>query len=185
MRTAMLSLLGVLAMTLVGCETSSPNSPANRTGVRSEADIALRQMTAQDPKLQDVLNSAYAYAIFPNVGEAAAGIGGASGRGVVYQNGQVVGTAKLDQLSVGPQAGGQSYSELIVFKDQNAFDHFKNGNLEFGAQATATVVKAGAAGTAPFANGVAVYILPKGGLEVGANISGQKLSFTPSSNNGM
>lgn len=179
MRTAMLTVLGVLAMSLVGCETSTPNSPANRTGVRTESNTAVQQMTAQDPKIQDVLNNAYAYAIFPDVGKAAAGIGGASGKGVVYQNGQVIGTAQLNQLSVGPQVGGESYSELIVFKDQNAFDRFRNGNLEFGAQASATVVKAGAATSGRFENGVAVYVLPKGGLEVGASLNGQKLSFTP------
>ena len=184
MRSAIVPLLGLVAMALVGCETATPNSASNQVGLRNDAQTALRQMIAQDGKLQDFINNAYAYAIFPDVGEGSIGVGGASGKGVVYQNGQQIGTAALNQVSVGPQAGGQTYSELVVFQNQDAFNRFQNGNLEFGAQATAAVVKSGAAAASRFDNGVAVFILPKGGLQVGANINGQKLSYAPT-NSGM
>ena len=184
MRKALLPILGMMVMALAGCESSTPNSAANQVGLRNDAQTALRQMIAQDSKLQDVINNAYAYAVFPDVGEGAVGVGGASGKGVVYQNGQPIGTAAINQVSVGPQVGGQTYSELIVFQNQDAFNRFQNGNLEFGAQASAMVVKAGAAAADRFENGVAVYILPKGGLQAGANINGQKLSYTPN-NSGM
>jgi lipid-binding SYLF domain-containing protein len=147
--------------------------------MNDQAQASLQQMTAKDPKIQDVVNNSYAYAIFPEVGSAAVGVGGASGNGIVYRNGQVVGTAKLDQGSVGLQVGGETYSELIVFKDQDAYNRFTNGNLNFGAQTSATIVKAGAGGAAPFENGVAIYILPKGGLEAGVSVNGQKLTFHP------
>lgn len=182
MRTVLVSLFGIAAMALVGCETATPNSPANRVGLRDDSQTALRQMTSQDGKLQDIINSGYAYAVFPEVGKAAVGVGGASGKGVVYQNGQPVGTVKLDQVSVGPQVGGETYSELIVFQNQEAFNRLTNNSLEFGAQASATLVKAGAAAASHFDQGVAVYILPKGGLEVGASLNGQKFTYTP--NNG-
>jgi lipid-binding SYLF domain-containing protein len=181
MRTAMLSIFGIVAMALAGCETASPNSPANRVGLQDDSQTALRQMTSQDPKLQDVISSGYAYAIFPDIGNASLGVGGASGKGVVYQNGQAIGTVKLNQVSVGPQAGGQTYSELIVFQNQDAFNRLVNNSLEFGAQANATLVKAGAAAATHFDQGVAVYILPKGGLEVGANLNGQKFTYMPNS----
>lgn len=184
MRAAMLSIFGIVAMAVAGCETATPNSPANRVGLQDDAQTALKQMTSQDPKLQDVINSGYAYAVFPDVGKAAVGVGGASGKGVAYQNGQTVGTVKLDQLSVGPQVGGQTYSELIIFQNQDAFNRLVNNSLEFGAQASATLVKAGAAAATHFDQGVAVYILPKGGLEVGASLNGQKFTYMPN-NNGM
>jgi len=184
MRSAFVPLLGLVAMTLVGCETATPNSASNQVGLRNDAQTAVRQMTAQDGKLQDFINNAYAYAVFPDIGEGSVGVGGASGKGVVYQNGQVVGTAALNQVSVGPQIGGQTYSELVVFQNQDAFNRFQNGNLEFGAQATGIAVKAGAAAASRFDNGVAVFIMPKGGLQAGANINGQKLTYSPN-NSGM
>ena len=194
MRYALLSILAAAAVIMTGCQSSStppqsstsasesstPQSASNRMAMNEQAQAALQQMTAKNAKIQDVVNNSYAYAIFPEVGSAAVGVGGASGKGVVYQNGQVVGTAKLDQGSVGLQVGGQTYSELIVFKDQDAYNRFTNGNLNFGAQTSATIVKAGAGGVAPFENGVAIYILPKGGLEAGVSVEGQKLTFHPS-----
>ena len=57
----------------------------------------------------------YGYAIFPTIGKAGLGIGGAHGSGCVYQNGKQVGTAKMNQVSFGWQAGAQGYSLLVFF----------------------------------------------------------------------
>jgi lipid-binding SYLF domain-containing protein len=177
MRYVLLSTLAVVAVMMTGCENKAANSTSSQADLQQRAQAAVQQMANTNSKVQDALNSAYAYAIFPDVGQGAVGVGGASGQGVVYRNGQAVGTAKLDQGSIGAQIGGQTYSELVVFKDEDAYNRFVNGNLTFGAQASATVIKAGAAAEAPFENGAAVYILPKGGLEAGASINGQKFTY--------
>ena len=182
MRSMLLSLGALGLMALVGCETNHTDSTANRADLNNRAQSAMNQMTAQDPRLQDTLNNSVGYVIFPDVGQGAVGIGGAAGQGVVYRNGQQVGTAKIDQVSVGPQVGGQTYAELIVFKDQDALNRLMNNSLDFGAQADATIVKAGAAAGTQFNHGVAVFILPKGGLEVGANVSGQKFHYYGNNN---
>ena len=83
--------------------------------------------------------------IFPEVGKAAVGIGGANGRGVVYEQGRPVGYATLTQGSVGLQLGGETYAELIVFKTSDAMASFRNGDLTLGADASATILKEGAA----------------------------------------
>lgn len=177
MRATFVSVLAMMALGLAGCETNTPNSAANRTDQQQRAQTALQQMTNQDAKLQDLIQSSYGYAVFPEVGNAAVGIGGSSGQGVVYRNGQPIGTAKIDSVSVGPQVGGQTYSELIVFQNEQALNRLENNSLEFGAEASATLVKAGAAAASRFDNGVGVFILPKGGLMAGASISGQKFHF--------
>lgn len=179
MRYALLSVLAVVAVTLTGCETNKPQSSANRVDLHNQAQTSLQQMIAADPKLQDVVNNAYGYAIFPEVGKAAVGVGGASGNGVVYRNGEVVGTAKLDQASLGVQLGGETYTQLVVFQNEDAFNRLVNGNLNFGAQTSATIIKSGAAGSAPFDQGVAVYILPRGGLMAGVSVNGQKFTYHP------
>lgn len=182
MRKAILPVFVVAAMGLIGCETNTPNSTASRTELKTHADSGLQQFYAQDAKLQDTVNNSVGYVVFPDVGKGAVGIGGASGHGVVYKNGQPAGTVTLTQVSVGPQVGGQTYSELLVFQNEAALNRLMNNSLEFGAAAEATIVKAGAAAAARFDNGVGVYILPKGGLMAGANINGQKFQFSPDSN---
>jgi len=179
MRTTV-KLFAISALALagtVGCETNTPNSAASQVAVQNNSQSALQAMTSQDGKLQDMINNSYGYVIFPEVGQGAVGVGGSSGTGTVYQSGREVGTVKLTQVSLGPQVGGDTYSELIIFQDQKAMNRLLNDSLEFGASANATIVKAGAAAAARLDNGVGVFILPKGGLMVGANINGQKFHF--------
>ncbi len=105
--------------------------------------------------------------------------GGAHGKGEVYERGQLVGTTRLTQLSLGLALGGQAYSELIFFRDKAALDDFKSGNFELGAQASAIAVTAGASTDASYENGVAIFTLPKAGLMYEAAVAGQKFSFYP------
>jgi lipid-binding SYLF domain-containing protein len=80
------------------------------------------------------------------------------------------------------QLGGDTFGELIIFQDEHALNRMMNNSIEFGADASATIIKAGAAGDTNFANGVKVFILPKGGLMAGVSVNGQKFHFTPANN---
>jgi len=180
MRRILLSAFALMTgAAIVGCDTSTPNSAAQKTALRDEAQASLTRMESQDPSLTERVNNAVGYAIFPEVGQAAVGIGGSSGKGVVYKGGQRVGRVTLGQGSIGPQIGGDTFAELIIFEDEKALNRLMNNSIEFGADANATFVKAGAAGAANFANGVQVYVLPKGGLMAGAAINGQKFIYAP------
>lgn len=140
---------------------------------------ALNTMIKETPKLKVFYDKAYAYAVFPKVTKAGIGIGGAAGRGIVFKNHEVVGISSLKQASVGIQLGGQQYSEVIFFEDKNAYNHFTNGNLKFGAQASAVAITAGASINAAYHNGVAVFTRAKGGLMYEASIGGQHFTFKP------
>jgi lipid-binding SYLF domain-containing protein len=141
----------------------------------------------------------HGYAVFPTIGKAGLVVGGAYGKGRVYAVGKVVGDTSMTQLSLGFQAGGQAYSQIVFFEDKRAFDEFTSGNFEFGAQATAVAITAGASAGATTAGssagasggkhdattvggyykGMAVFTVAKGGLMYEASISGQKFSYTP------
>jgi lipid-binding SYLF domain-containing protein len=141
----------------------------------------------------------YAYAVFPTVGSGALGVGGAYGKGRVYVHGVYAGNATMGQVSVGFQAGGKAYSQIIFFEDKRALDEFESGNFEFGADASVVAVTAGAnAGAATngassgvsvgqndattrgiFQKGMAVFTVAKGGLMYSASIAGQKFSYSP------
>ena len=99
-----------------------------------------------------------------------------------YQaKGKIVGRSTLSQGTIGLQAGGQAYSEIIFFKDKAAFDSFKNGKLKLARQASAIAVTAGASANAAYDGGVAVFTMGKGGLMLQAAIGGQQLTFEPKS----
>lgn len=178
MRFALVCFSFLLAGAMVGCSTA-PKTEAKRDTLIHRSDMSLNNMKATDPTVDAFLRNSAGYAIFPHVGKGAVGLGGAFGHGVVYSGGQMIGYCDLTQASVGAQAGGQEYAELIVFQTPQALHEFESGNYAFNAAASAVVLKSGAAQTAKFENGVAVFTDVKGGLMVEASIGGQKFNYTP------
>ena len=92
--------------------------------------------------------SSYGYAVFPTIGKGGLGIGGAQGTGHVYKNSEYIGDTSMTQVSIGLQAGGQAYSQIVFFEDQRAFEEFSRGDFEFGADVAAVVITAAAEGSA-------------------------------------
>ena len=149
----------------------------------------------------DFFKTSYGYAIFPTIGKAGLGIGGAHGSGCVYAKGKQTGTAKMNQVSFGWQAGAQGYSLLVFLEDDRAFTEFTSGNFEFGAKASAVALTAGAsagAGTSGtssgasagksdattktrtgYEKGVASFSIIKGGLMYEAALGGAKFKYEP------
>jgi lipid-binding SYLF domain-containing protein len=142
----------------------------------------------------------YGYAVFPVVGKAGLVVGGAFGKGQVYRHGVLTGRSNLVKVSVGFQAGGQAFSEIIFFQDQRAYDEFTSGSFEFDASASAVAITAGAQAEAgssgasagvsagpktgkqlggSYVKGMAVFVHTLGGLMYEAAIGGQGFSFEP------
>jgi len=141
------------------------------------------------------------YAVFPTIGKGGIGIGGAYGDGKVFQQGKLIGTTSMTQVTIGLQLGGQAYSQIIFFENQAALDNFTSGNFEFSAQATAVAITAGASAQAStgggasagasggkndadttshgYRKGMAIFTVAKGGLMYEASLGGQKFSYTP------
>ena len=147
--------------------------------LHEESKATVRRMTDDDPGLRGLLENAHAYAVFPSVGKATVVIGGAYGKGEVFQGNQLVGYAGLAQLTLGVQVGGQTFSEIVLFQDKAAFERFKAGRTAFAANASAVLVKAGAAKSARFEAGAAVFISTEGGMMLEAAIGMQKFIFKP------
>jgi len=127
--------------------------------------------------LKPYFKKAKGYAVFPNIGKAGIGIGGARGKGEVFEKDEVIGSTSVTQLSIGLQLGGQAFSQIIFFKDKKDLERFTQGNFEFGASASAALITEGANAAADYSDGVAVLTFSKGGLMYEASIGGQKFSF--------
>jgi len=143
-----------------------------------DCDSAKAEYLRTDPLLSNLFANATGYVIFPNVGKGAVGVGGASGNGIVYEKGVATGKAKMSQVSVGFQFGGQAYRELIFFENAAALDRFKKNKFEFSAQASAVAVKTGASANAKYNDGVMIYTQQKGGLMYEASVGGQKFKYS-------
>jgi len=172
------------------------SAAAQETGACQDA---LKRFNAL-PETRPYMNDAFAYAVFPTIGKGGMVIGGGYGNGCVYRNGVYTGQVAMGQLSVGFQLGGQAFSQLIIMQNEEIYNSFTSGTFEFGADASAVAITAGAqagagtkgasssaggtpgstnAGPAAWFRGMAVFTITKGGLMYEASISGQSFKFHP------
>ncbi len=171
-----LSLLSAAAA-FAGCGSTKPESSSDAEKLNTECQTAMGHLKKQDPSIATWFNTAHAYAVFPSVGKGAIGIGGAYGRGEVYQQGKLIGYTTLKQGTIGLALGGQAFTEAIFFKDPVALTAFQEGNYEFAANASAVAVKSGAGATSEYSGGVKAFVLVKGGLMAEAAVGGQKFAY--------
>jgi len=162
----------------VGCATA-PKTETGKANLQDDAQATLKKFQRQDAGLRDLMDRSAGYAVFPSVGKGGLGVGGAYGKGMLYENGQATGFCDLSQASIGFQAGGQDYSELIVFKEADALGRFKQGNYGFTAEASAVAIKPGASAQVEFKKGIAVFTATNAGLMYEASLAGQKFRYTP------
>jgi len=146
---------------------------------QKNAEAAIAEFKRADPDMDAFFKNAYGYAVFPEITKGGFVVGGAGGDGTVFEQGVGVGSSEMSQVTIGLQAGGQTYREAIFFKDKSALDNFKKGNFEFAAEASAVAVKTGASKTADYSNGVAIFTMAKGGLMFEASVGGQKFTYEP------
>jgi lipid-binding SYLF domain-containing protein len=176
MLTGMLLAVGLLCLT--GCQTT-PKTEEAKIDLGSEVQRAINVALQTDPGIQKFFDDSAGYAVFPTVGKGAVGVGGAFGRGELFENGRMVGYCTVTQGSVGLALGGQAYTELIFFESQPTLDRFKEGKYSFTAQASAVALQAGASARTTFTGGVAVFTMAEKGLMAEAAIGGQRFSFSP------
>lgn len=140
----------------------------------ANGQAAIDALLESDSKMQRYFDAAAGYVVIPTVGKAGLGIGGARGKGLLYENGEPTAEVTMTQLSIGFQWGGQAYSEFLFFEDEKSLEHFKKGNYELGAQASAVAITEGVSVDAGYESGVAIFTQAKGGLMYEAAVSGQK-----------
>lgn len=144
----------------------------------SDSKVARAEFLKGDKLMQALFDNSYGYAIFPNMGKGGAGVGAAAGSGIVYEKGKMIGSARMKQLNVGAQLGGQAYREVIFFENKDALNRFRDNKFEFAAQTSAVAVKEGVSANASYRDGVMVFTQEKAGLMYEASLGGQKFSYT-------
>jgi lipid-binding SYLF domain-containing protein len=145
--------------------------------LEKETAKAIKRFIADNPDLEKYFDDAYGFAVLPIITKGGLGIGGAAGKGLVFENKVVIGMSKMTQATIGAQAGGQQYMEVIYFKDKRALDNFTGGKLKFSGQASAIALEAGTTVDMKYQDGVAIFTKGKGGLMAEASVGGQKFKY--------
>jgi lipid-binding SYLF domain-containing protein len=169
----------ILVCAVAACGANTP-SQGERVSLEQRAIAALGDMRQRDPGLDQLLAASAGYAVFPEIGAGGAFVvGGAFGRGILFEHGRATGYVEVRQGSIGPQLGGQTYAELVVLRDPIDIRLIRGGTFRMGADASAVVLNAGAAAATQFASGVTVFVLPRGGLMAGVTLNGQQIVYRP------
>jgi lipid-binding SYLF domain-containing protein len=181
-----------LALALISIAVTA--SPARADEYRDTIDVFKTSIHGAN-----FFDTAYGYAVFPAVGKGGVGLGGAYGTGRVYERGRYIGDVSVTQLTIGVQAGGESFSQIVFFQDESALQAFIQGRYTFDAEASGVAVTAaaqartGTAGSAAevsaglhdalaagrYKNGMATFAVVKGGLMTTAALGVETFSFTP------
>jgi lipid-binding SYLF domain-containing protein len=182
------SSLGIIAaVLLLGLSTASADEGGaeekQAEQKQDELSVQVQQIKkdwqAKDDTFNAALDKAYGYAIFPEVGKGGFIVGASHGKGEVYEKGKLIGRVKMTQTTVGAQVGGQTFAQVILFKNKKALDRFKQSLFEGSAAATAIGGKRGAAAASKYKDGVAIMVLPLKGAMAEAAVGGQKFKFEP------
>ena len=151
----------------------------NTKRLHEDVQSAIKLLKQTDPTLETFFKKSKGYAVYPNVGKGAIGIGGAHGKGEVFEKGKRTGRSSLSQFTIGFQLGGQSYIEIIFFGTEDALAQFKESSFKLSAQASAVAAADGIGKNAKYDHGVAIFTLAKKGLMFEASVGGQKFKYFP------
>jgi lipid-binding SYLF domain-containing protein len=165
-----------LVVVLAGCAVA-PEKPEAKAVLSAEANEAIAIFKEKDPDIQRFFDNSYGYAVLPKVVKGAFLVGGAYGKGEVYEQGKMVGYSSMSQATLGISFGGEYFREIIFFKEKNDLDVFKTEEYTFSAQVTGVAATVGAAAKADYKSGMAVFITTDKGLMVDASLGGQKFKY--------
>jgi len=143
-----------------------------------ESNKTIADFKKEDPGIEKFFNNSHGYAVLYSVGKGAVGVGGAGGRGTLYEQGTPIGDVRMSQVTVGFALGGQKYAEIVFFEKKEDYDRFVGKDFEFAAQTSAVALSSGVSADAKYRDGVVVFTMAIGGLMYEASIGGQKFKVT-------
>ena len=173
----MKSLKSIFSVILILIAIGTMAQTKEQKEIIRDAELAKEAFIANNSNMAELFKNATGYVIFPNVGKGAYIVGGAAGNGAVYQNGKVIGMAKLRQLDIGLQLGGQAFRQAILFQTQSELERFKEGSFELSSTVSAVALEDGKAKSIEFRDGIAVVTMPKAGAMVEVSVGGQKFEY--------
>ena len=179
-----LRVLGaVLAISaaMMGC-SSAPTGAPRDSGRSLDQDVAasLQALYQQTPAARALGGQAKGILVFPHVVKAGLIVGGQGGDGALVKDGRTVGYYKTTGLSVGMQAGAQSFGYALFFMSDSALDYLeRTKGWEIGVGPSVVVVDSGMArnlSTTTARDDIYAFFFDQAGLMAGMGLQGTKIS---------
>ena len=167
-----------MSLVLASCSTA-PEKPEGKDVLSSQVREAISLFKQKDPSIEKFFTQSYGYAVLPKIGKGGFWVGGAFGRGEVFEQGKMVGYCSVSQATLGFTFGGEFFREIVFFREKADMDRFKAEEYTFAAQVTGVALTAGAAAKADYKDGLAVFVMSDKGLMVDASVGGQKFAYQP------
>jgi lipid-binding SYLF domain-containing protein len=169
-------LAAVAALALVGLRPALAQNEA----LQADAAAALKHLYATSPSAKALGESAVGVLVFPSVTRLGFIVGAQGGDGILYQKGKIAGYYNTGAMSVGLQAGIQSYGYALFFMRDEDLKYLKSTKgWSIGTGPTIVIADAGAAkdvSTLTGQQGVYGFIFDQKGLMAGMALTGQKIT---------
>jgi len=174
----LLTFLTIVTL-VTSAEARRSSSQQEEVATNNVYNNTIRAFMAEDKKIEYLVYNSAIYAVFPSIGKGGLIFGGAHGEGRVFRRGTWIGDITMSQYTIGLQAGGQAYSEIIFFKTEDAFTAFINDGLISGTQSSIVGGSAGASGDVNIDSDVLVFTSGNGGFMFEASTGTQDFTYTP------
>jgi len=174
-RAFFLLLIAFVAMT--GCSNMGASADSS---IEGDSRHALQSLYNTSPGARSLGAQAKGILVFPNVLKAGLVVGAQGGDGVLLVDDKLVGHYNTSAVSVGMQAGGQSFGYVLFFMTDSALSEFlQSKNFQIGVGPNIVIVDAGMAKDVNTLTGKAdVYamIFNQKGLMAGIGLQGSKIT---------
>lgn len=171
-------LVSVIA--IVGLEGGRLAGAAEQSLLEQDSRAALQSLYSGSPGAKALGEKARGILVFPNIVKAGFVVGAQSGDGVLLTQGKMAGYYNTAAVSVGLQAGAQSFGYVLFFMSDKVLNDFRNSkNFQIGVGPSIVIVDAGAAkdlNTLTAKADVYAMIFDQKGLMAGAGLQGSKIT---------
>ena len=180
MKSFIRSLSVLFAFAVLGMFSAQPALAQSHSLLDQDAEAALNALYSNSPGAKALGAKARGILVFPSITKAGFIVGGQGGDGTLFEKGKVAAHYNSGAVSVGLQAGVQTYGYALFFLEASDLAYLKSSNgWSLGMGPNIVVVDAGAAkdiSTLTGQKGVYAFIFDQKGLMAGVGLVGQKIT---------
>jgi lipid-binding SYLF domain-containing protein len=112
---------------------TTPAPAATAAELTRDAQAALTNLYAKNPKAREIGKKAVAVLVFPSIVKAGLGVSGQYGEGVLFRGGKAAGYYNTAGAAIGFQMGAQSYGYAMFFLSEGTVAYLdKSQGFEVG-----------------------------------------------------
>jgi lipid-binding SYLF domain-containing protein len=170
----------LLALAITGLLAAQPAMAADEHLLDQDAAAALKSLYSNHSGAKALGDKAIGVLVFPNITKAGFILGAQGGAGTLFEKGKITGHYHAGALSVGMQAGVQTYGYALFFMAAPDLAYLKKtSGWSLGVGPSIVVADAGFGkdlSTLTGQKGVYAFIFDQSGLMAGMGLVGQKIS---------